>query len=105
MNLKNLVDILLEFGLGFLKFVICIDLRHTFRSSENESDELCLFSEEVVYAWGFEIHFCFLLVEEDVSGALDIFISIAYFGYHEIEQDDSHGENIYKPEWPNDPNR
>ena len=105
MNLKNVIDILTEFGLEFLNLITWIDLWHTFWSSENKSDEFCWFSEEVVYAWGFEIHFCFLLVEEDVSGALDIVISITYFGNHEIEQDDSHRENIDKPEWPNDTNR
>ena len=98
---KNSLNIFFQAGRERLKLVVLIHFRHTFGSSENKCDKLCLFTKEAFDKVSFKIHFSLLLVEEDSARALDIVICVAYFSYNKIEEYDGHGEHVYKPEGPN----
>ena len=78
-----------------------IQRSHIFGSSKHKRDKLCRSTEELINVLSYEVHFGLLLVEEDSAGALYIVIGVAYFSNNEIEKDNCHGENVDKPEGPN----
>lgn len=73
---------------------------HALWGCEDKSDIGSLSFEEEIYVLGEKVHFGLLLVEKECAGFSNFIVSVAHLGNDEIEENDSHGKNVDKPEDP-----